>query len=199
MSPQKILQELTKTLNLYDYYATFLEHAVVINWRQENVDYGNKVLNFPESLIHPPYIRSIKIKFKEIMNDDFNIYNLRESEKNVISISSLINKDNIQFHLPLMNLHLEEREHLDTIVSFIKQTTSNMSGFLLETNRYYHFYGKKLLTDHEWLQFNAQFLMPTILVSPRYVGHSLYQGYNTLRMTNSSEIKTIEPFCVKIF
>jgi len=198
MNSAQIIAEISSKLNIRSLLATFYEHEVQINWRQKYTTFQEKQANFAESLIHPPHLRCFQLELSVLSGESFNIYDYLKYPNTVVSISSLLNDGNNNIcHLPLMNLHLDEYMKEDEIIECINLVTSGMPGYLMKTNRYFHFYGEKLLSESEWLQFNAQFLMPTIIASPRYIGHSLHQGFNTLRMTNTELIKTVEPFFIK--
>ena len=71
-------------------------------------------------------------------------------------------------------------------------------GVLLDSGRFQHYYGDFLLDENEWIQFMAEFLMPTFLVSPRYIGHRLYDHYCTLRLTSNNQYKPKVPEVVEI-
>ena len=79
-----------------------------------------------------------------------------------------------------------------------KKITDNREGVFLDSGRYFHYFGNFVLSNEEWSQFNGAFLMPCILVSPRYIGHRLINGYNTLRLTNDNAFKTKIPEVVEI-
>jgi hypothetical protein len=117
----------------------------------------------------------------------------------VISVSSKVLLQCGAFiHLPLMNLHPAPMLDSQAVAALIEEVTEGMGGYLLETGRYWHFYGATVLTEDAWLRFLAQFLMPVVLVSPRYIGHSLYRGYATLRLTIEPQYKPTIPSVVQV-
>ena len=97
----------------------------------------------------------------------------------------------------MMNFH-PDNVSLDAINESLKIICPNSKGVILETGRFFHYYGMSLLSEEKWLQFMAEFLMPCVVVSPRYVGHSLYDGYCSLRLTTDTKYKTKIPEVIAI-
>mgnify|MGYP004190599807 FL=1 len=97
-----------------------------------------------------------------------------------------------------MNFHPENiaREDIKKAINYISH---GHNGVLLDSGRYQHYYGNFLLNESEWKKFISEFLMPTVLVSPRYIGHRLYDGYCALRLTADDKYKTKIPEVVEIF
>lgn len=96
-------------------------------------------------------------------------------------------------HLAIMNLHPEGFDDLDTLLGAIAEVTSGIPGYLVASGRYYHFYGRVVLADPDWLDFLVGFLMPCVLVSPRYIGHSLFRRFCTVRLTAARPYKPTVP------
>ena len=96
-----------------------------------------------------------------------------------------------------MNLHPAEDLRLDDVCEIVRQVTNGMKGYLLETGRFYHFYGRAVLARRDWEKLLSQFLMPTIVVSQRYIGHSLYRGYTTVRLSTDETFKRVMPRVVE--
>ena len=98
----------------------------------------------------------------------------------------------------MMNFHPEEGVGLDDVKKVLGHICSDKRGVLLDSGRYYHHYGDFLLEEDEWIQFMADFLIPSILVSPRYVGHRLHEGFCSLRLTADGEYKPKIPEVIEI-
>ena len=96
-----------------------------------------------------------------------------------------------------MNFHPECGTTAD-IKRVVKLICGNNNGVLLESGRFYHYYGNYLLNQNEWTKFLANFLMPCIFVSPRYIGNRLYDGYCTLRLTAEQKYKPKIPQVIEI-
>jgi len=168
---------------------TLIEHSVGINWRVTNSTTRTKIANIEEGLIQHKPIQELIVPAREIVNECFNPCNLLNDKENVISISSKIKMDKTTYHLPMMNIHTEPDVNYTDMLKVLRAVTGNMPGYVLKSGRYFHFYGNCLLSIEQWHKFIAQFLMPTLIVSPRYIGHCLYRGYAALRITTNKEFK----------
>jgi len=115
---------------------------------------------------------------------------------------SLVSKvqcdDGTSMHIPMMNFHLEG-VGLEAIKEALKHICGSDRGCILNSGRFFHYYGDFLLDEGAWIKFMAEFLMPCILVSPRYIGHRLYEGYCTLRLTTQKSFKPKLPKVIEIF
>lgn len=190
-----IFRSIIKELSLYNYQFTFIEHSVSINWRQKYPNYQSRVKHIKESLLQPSPIHQYKFTGEEVISIKFNPRTYVKTQGCVLSvISKIVPPSSGVFHLPMINLHPVDGVTFQYLIKMIKIVAEGMRGYLLETGRYYHFYGIKKLSTEDWLRFNAQFLMPTTLISERYVGHSIYKGYNALRLTTEPHYKPVIPF-----
>jgi len=174
-----------------------ISHKVAVNWRQVHKDSKSKMSNIAEALDHPKPTREINFsreKFLEINLD--SLEKLPDDE--VWSLVSLVPcSDNMERHIPMMNFHPVDISS-DEIKLAIKIILPNLDGAFLSSGRFFHYYGNGLLDKDEWFKFMTDFLMPCILVSPRYIGHRLSNGYCTLRLTADKTYKTKIPEVVDI-
>jgi hypothetical protein len=184
---------------LYSCSFRLIEHAVGINWRVENISHRSRIANIKEGLVQHRPIQEVCVSAKDILSDGFVPSLLLKDHANVMSISSRVKGCGRTFHLAMMNLHPEVGVGYYDVLRIVRAVTEDKPGFILRSGRYYHYYGSTLLTPKQWHEFMAQFLMPTIIVSPRYIGHCLYRGYAALRITTNSEYKPHCPdLCDKI-
>lgn len=143
-------------------------------------------------------VQKTPIKTKSITRHDFLKLDPKtlstELKHQVWSLTSkVVTSDGRTMHLPMMNFHPVDDISTDDIVDFIKIVVPDKDGVVLHSGRYFHYYGCYLLTEDEWIKFNAKFLMPCVFVSPRYVGHVLRDGYSSLRFTNDDKYKPTIP------
>ena len=97
----------------------------------------------------------------------------------------------------MMNFHPDNVPN-DIIEKALSYICKSKKGVLLDSGRFFHYYGDFLLNEKEWIKFMAEFLMPCVIVSPRYIGHRLYYGDCTLRLTADSKYKPKIPTVIKI-
>lgn len=92
-----------------------------------------------------------------------------------------------------MNLHPVGFHDQEELRRALDDVVGGRAGYLLASGRHLHYYGRWLLSTADWRRFLAQFLMPCVLVSPRYVGHSLYRGFCSLRLNAVPPFKPTVP------
>ena len=173
-----------------------ISHKVSVNWRQKFINNEDKIKQIKKSLVHhKPTCTKIfdRESFLKLKLSDLNKFN-----NDVWSMTSkVICSDNQSYHIPMMNFHPYEKDvkHIEESINLI---CKNYNGVILDSGRYFHYYGNALLTHEEWLKFLADFSMPCILVSPRYIGHVLYRGYCSLRLNTEKTFKPKIPRVIKI-
>ncbi len=178
-----------------------LAHSVEKNWRQVFEDNKSKLFALANSIKHEKPLQENKYNRQDFLNlalNDLPNFN----GNNVWSLCSRVLCANGKYkHIPMMNFHPEivkKEDAIEPISQMIKLVCPKRLGVLLDSGRFYHFYGNFLLEPNEWIKFMAQFLMPCILVSPRYIGHRLHDGYCALRITDESEFKPDIPEVIQI-
>ena len=183
-----------------------IAHSVYTNWRQVHKSSIKKMRNLDSGFIHPKFESEITLsrkKFLLISQKELVSESNKIGDNIVWSITSKVNcNNNVKKHIPMMNFHPEgitKSKSIPYIMSAIKQVGSNKKGVLLDSGRYYHYYGNYLLEKEDWLKFMADFLMPCVLVSPRYIGHCINQGYAALRLSQGKNYKNNTPVVVKEF
>lgn len=191
MTSIDIILNIIKNNKLEEFTFYLIAHKTEINWRQENNSFEKKIRNISSGIKF--YQKElIKIIGKDISLEMIN--NFSTKEKPIISlVSKILSPNNQIYHLSLMNLHID----YPITVKDLKKAISSIYTHefkLLATDKYYHLYGDTIFSEKEWKYFNLNFLMTDILVSPRYIGHSLERGFNTLRLNVDKRIKKIEPY-----
>ena len=174
-----------------------ITHKVKTNWRQRYQTPSEKLKNMLAGFEHPQPIKKQQYSRKKF--DQLSLDDLRNLKTNQVwSITSKIQTTDGQAkHLAMMNFH-PENASLQDIKKALKYICGNKSGVLLDSGRFWHYYGDFLLSENEWIQFMVEFLMPTVLVSPRYISHGLYNNYNTLRLTTNDKYKPKIPEVIEI-
>jgi len=179
-----------------------IEHEVNDNWRQSNHDTESKLSNLESAFNHDQPKQTLSLNRNELLKiKQEDLEQLQEG--NVWSIVSKVQIGNLVKHIAMMNFHPEnDNDNKDISIKSIEETLSHIcgdkTGVILHSGRYYHYYGNFLLDEKEWIRFMSEFLMPCVIVSPRYVGHRLYDGYATLRITNEQNYKPTIPKTIKL-
>jgi hypothetical protein len=175
-----------------------ITHKVSANWRQRHPTVRDKVLALTESLVHegPHHGRRVTIAEVTEMSAELD----RASRRGVaLSVTSRVwdETGRLLGHMALMNLHPEGFVDVEELSAAMADITEHMPGYLLDSGRFFHYYGKRLLTPAEWVRFLAQFLMPCTVVSPRYIGHSMERGFCSLRLNAVAPDKPFTPRLVR--
>lgn len=177
---------------------SLLSHTVDVNWRQKYLDGNKKMRKLLESFDHGRITNVYNLDKDAYLNLDLNKFTKDFSEHEVLSFCSKVKLKGDSFrHIAMMNFHPEENIDLTHIRRAIKYICGAREGVLLDSGRYYHYWGNFLLSEIELIRFLGEFLMPTVIVSPRYIGHQLFNGSCTLRLTSDSTYKPQVPAVIE--
>ena len=181
----------------FDHRVELVVHPVGLNWRQLHLDARSRVAGLDESLLQPGPFRGRRVRLDQVRSA---VGALRRSNAGrAVSVTSRVHDAGGAFvgHLALMNLHPVGFTGTDELCGALRRVCPAHDGFLLFSGRFFHYYGFGLLDQGAWTRFLAQFLMPCALVSPRYIGHSLYRGFCSLRLNQVPPHKATAPYVVR--
>jgi len=178
-------------------FVKIISHKVGKNWRQVNFNNKLKIKNLEEGFEHPNPIKEKIYSRKDFLKLELGHLESKNKEQVWSFVSEVRCKNGITCHIPMMNFHPEE-VGMAEIVKAIKYICGKKRGCILDSGRFFHYYGNFLLNKNEWTKFLAQFLMACILVSPRYIGHRLHKGYCALRLTAQKDFKPKIPIVIKV-
>lgn len=85
-------------------------------------------------------------------------------------------------HIPMIDFRCPVRPHSLQFVSRIAKLFDVGKGFIVETDRSYHFYGAELLTGQEWLQLLGRALQFSPIVDRAWIAHQLIDKCCNLRI-----------------
>jgi hypothetical protein len=177
-------------------------HAVELNWRQRYRLPASKLAHIEESFEAPGYLSKLELRRRAFLGMRVEDLEARKEANLVWSIlSSITTVDGEAMHLPMMNFHPEGialKEFPRFIRAAVRRIDQGRPGVIVRSGRYFHYYGGYLLNEQEWLKFLGHFLMPTILTSPRYIGHALRNGYASLRLTADNKYKPVVPTVIEV-
>lgn len=194
MKARDIVNKLVLSLSLEDFEMSLVRHRQGVNWRQKHSDFYSRLRHI-ESAFQITAHDVITLQGRELLSSAA-CESFTTVEKPLISLSSRVKSPAGDIiHLPLMNLHLDYPLLLKELNEALKKLVDS-EYFLFRTDRFYHVYGQSLMNVHDWKRWNIRFLMTDAMVSPRYIGLSLEQGYNLLRLNATTTIKTVEPYLI---
>lgn len=174
-----------------------LSHKVRDNWRQVYLDHSAKLQNLKDSFEHEKPEREISYNRERFLNLKLDQLEKVPNDQVWSFVSKVLCDDNTFRHISMMNFH-PENVGMEAVRETVKHICGARSGCILDSGRFFHYYGDFLLDESDWLKFMAEFLMPCILVSPRYIGHRLHDGYCTLRLTTEKSYKPKLPEVIEV-
>lgn len=170
------------------------EHQAAINEALENREkYG---LPFWDSLLltqfKPEYFSPVIIKEASFHNPitdktfvgarDLHAIETMIAGGGNIGLNSLVKTADGVRHLPLLDFHIPAKEKNMTCVQEVLALLG-YDGYLLQTNRSYHFYGKALLTEQELISFLSKALLFSPVIDKNWIAHQLIERSATLRIS----------------
>lgn len=180
-----------------DYQLELIEHAVAENWRQRHDTPRKQIDALPHSLVHAGPFAGNLVRVGEARSHMPALAG--DSSARAISVTSRVWDEKGQHvgHLAIMNLHPVGFRDNEEVRGAVGQVVNGQPGHLLGSGRYLHYYGRWLLGVTDWPRFLSQFLMPCVLVSPRYIGHSLHRGFCALRLNAAPPHKPTVPALIQ--
>lgn len=142
-----------------------------------------------ERLYHDSYEefdRRQPISAKEFTTENINylIQNLLP-DQTVAVCSVCTMRDGSTAHIPMMDFACTvEPRNLDLISMLVQ--VMGLRGAILNSGNSYHFYGFELLSQSDWLDTMAKFLLSAPLSDFRYIAHRLLGRACVLRISSSS-------------
>jgi len=185
-----IVKKIISKNNLEKCFFFLYSHKAEKNWRQLNKSLNKKIVNIDSGIQFDVYNLN-SISGEKLLNLN-NLNEFAKKDKPLVSFVSKFVKNNLPFHISMMNLHLSNKLSQKDLIKTLHVMIQHRF-WLLKTDRFYHVYSDKILSQNDWLKWNLKFLMTDCLVSPRYIGHSLERNFNLLRQNATSFIKTIIP------
>jgi len=175
-----------------------VSHIVEVNWRQKYANVENKLKKLIDSFSHSGITNKYNIDRDIYLNLNLDQFIKKFSKHEVLSFSSKVQlRDNTFKHVAMMNFHPEDGVDFTHLKYSVNHICGNRKGAILASGRYYHYWGNFLLSDIEWIKFLGEFLMPTVITSPRYIGHQLFNGECTLRLTSDTIYKPQVPIVIE--
>jgi hypothetical protein len=106
----------------------------------------------------------------------------------VVSSRVLTKPDNKETdHIPMLDFRCPPSPYNVRAIIRMLTLLGHEHGVLVESGRSYHFYGVKLLSNHEWNQFMSKALLFAPITDPRYIAHRLIDGECRLKVVDSKD------------
>lgn len=187
----------------------FIVHPAAMNWRQRNSTSVAQMEEMKTGLCQTkrPMIEiprhDIVQRYQETLRQILDYFNLAIPNIVISLCSHVVTDSSITTHLPMMNYHPEdcsERSEEGLLrISNLLTLIAKWEISIFQTDRYWHSYGQGLMDEREWNHWLGLHANAVSLVSPRYIGQSLRDGYTPLRQVcrPDGSVKRILPHLVK--
>jgi hypothetical protein len=202
-SSLEVVQHIATTYDLEE--VSLLRHTVGINWRQRYSDEEKAEYLDAGCFDHNDSKSTMEwaVDAQALGALTTNSLIEKSATDEVFSIGSRVKKAGEEFHIPMMNFHPEVADERQFIIDCVRQLQKQAPdlvppGVLVESGRYFHYYGLGLIPTDKFDKYLASFLMPSVLVSPRYIGHSLHEAQCSLRVTHDQQFKPFLPKVVEL-
>ena len=90
-------------------------------------------------------------------------------------------------HIPMLDFHFPVSRANEEVALFIIRNLDVMGGYLLDSGKSYHFYGKSLLTDDELPVFLGRALQFCPIIDRAWVAHQLIERSCGLRISQKPD------------
>ena len=115
--------------------------------------------------------------------------------KSMIALSSCVKIENGELaHIPMLDFACNNDES-----GFISAVTAlkelSVPGFLLNSGKSFHFYGKKLLSNKDFFSFLGKAALLTPIIDAPWIAHQLIEGAAALRLS-AKEAYSHRPYLV---
>lgn len=105
------------------------------------------------------------------------------SDKMLAVCSEVRMKDGSTSHIPMMDFHCPVGPHSVGLVRRVVELFRVGEGFLLETDKSYHFYGMQLLEKTDLIKFLGRALLFSPIVDRAWIAHQLMELCCALRIS----------------
>lgn len=112
-----------------------------------------------------------------------NLLRFFERDKHYGINSKVITSDGNTLHLPLLDFHISsEEENLPCVEQVLQML--NVKGYILQTNKSFHFYGTQLMEEYDFITFLSKSLLYSPIIDKNWIAHQLIERSATLRITS---------------
>lgn len=144
----------------------------------EGQPYSKRLL--VDALHHNAFIDTIDIlqqDFDQLEDIFLALINRRLAISSEVTLES-----GTTMHIPMIDFHIPMTEPFSDILTDIVRLLGQEEGFFLASGESYHFYGLKLMTRDELLNFLARALRFTPIIDRAWISHQLEERRCALRI-----------------
>ena len=101
-------------------------------------------------------------------------------------------------HIPLLDFHVPTAPQNQELVVFIANSLDSRGGYILNSGKSYHFYGKSLLEEDQLPVFLGKALLFCPFIDRAWVAHQLIEGACGLRISQKPGGRSIPELVVEL-
>jgi hypothetical protein len=95
--------------------------------------------------------------------------------------------DGTYAHLPMIDFHCPVSKANQEMSALVARLLQPSGGYLLSSGQSYHFYGKALIPEEDFVRFLGRVLLLSPIIDRSWVAHQLIEGACGLRISPKSE------------
>lgn len=166
------------------------------NWLDKN-PCSTSAVDLKDSLKQDERPRRIfRVSRRDFLSDYLSEIKRGLSPTQLLAVTSKVKiRGHKYLHVPMMDFRCDISTHNVKLLTEMLPEIGLREGFILQSGRSYHFYGRNLMSRSCWRILMGKCLLMRNFVDERYVGHQLVDGYCVLRLS-ASRLKPIVPTLV---
>jgi hypothetical protein len=151
--------------------------------------YLNTYKYVPQALSDRNRLRIYSIKSRPLINLKERIRLIKIPKNWALGLSSRVKvASGVYWHIPQIDFNCSlKKENLELIKNRLSQIVKIFPGYILKTDKSYHYIGLRILNQKMWGKFIGSSLLCNAtgsksIVDTRWFGYSLRHGYTNLRI-----------------
>lgn len=140
-------------------------------------DFDNQV--FIEALSHTENSYYTEINCGNI---DYFASTLDNIDENLAAASNVKVKEGVNMHICMIDFNIPFSTNGTYVITQLLKTLK-IQGYLLCSGKSYHFYGKRLMLEEEYIQFLVKLIFLSPIIDKNWIAHQLLRSQSFLRIT----------------
>lgn len=134
------------------------------------------------SMIRATLMHQSNLSYQEVLIDDLAAYMDGHQAHNIAANSGVLLSDGEIAHLPLLDFKMPVSDKaLITVEECIRQI--GLKGYVLDSGRSYHFWGRELISADQLIKVLARFVLLHPISDKSWAAHQLIEGSASLRIS----------------
>lgn len=122
------------------------------------------------------------VSLSVVKKEDIEKYFEKNKFGNLAILSKVKLKNGNIRHLPLLDFHISNRSKNLKLIEKVVENLGQRDGYILKTNKSFHYYGTHLMTQEQMLDFLNKSLFFTPILDKSWIAHQLLEECCALRI-----------------